>query len=125
MWGFRWQNAKPDIVTLAKGIGNGFPMGAVVMRREVAKSIKKIFNTFGGGHLQCRVGMEVLKILEEEKLPENADRTGDYLLKRLRDMQSKSNILGDVRGKGLMIGIEILEDKVSGLASPSKTNEIM
>lgn len=65
MWGFKWQKAKPDIVTLAKGIGNGFPMGAVVTRKEIAKSMKRIFNTFGGGPIQCRIAMEVLKILQE------------------------------------------------------------
>ena len=69
MWGFKWQKAKPDIITLAKGIGNGYPMGAVVTRKEIAKSMKRIFNTFAGGPIQCRIGMEVLKILREEGLP--------------------------------------------------------
>lgn len=65
-WGFKWQGIKPDIVTMAKGIGNGFPMGAVVTRKEIMNSINQIyFNTFGGGHVQCRVGMEVLRVIKE------------------------------------------------------------
>ena len=64
-WGHRWQGVKPDIVTMAKGIGNGMPMAAVVTRREILDSIKNIyFNTFGGGLLQCRVGIEVLDIIK-------------------------------------------------------------
>ena len=68
-WGHRWQGVKPDIVTMAKGIGNGLPMGAVVTRKEVMESIKQVyFNTFGGGPIQCRVGMAVLDTIKKEKL---------------------------------------------------------
>lgn len=69
MWGFKWQGVKPDIVTIAKAAGNGIPLGAVVTRKEISDSLKKVyFNTFSGGPIQCRVGMEVLKIIQEEKL---------------------------------------------------------
>jgi alanine-glyoxylate transaminase/(R)-3-amino-2-methylpropionate-pyruvate transaminase len=65
-WGFKWSGVQPDIVTMAKGIGNGFPMGAVATRKEITDVVKKVyFNTFGGGLIQCRVGMEVLKILKD------------------------------------------------------------
>ena len=112
-WGFKWQGARPDIVTIAKAMGNGLPMGAVVTRKEIARSVKKIFNTFGGGPIQCRVGMEVLSILKEEKLAENSDKIGGYLMRRLKEVQKQSRVLGDVRGKGLMIGLEIVKDKES------------
>lgn len=72
-WGHRWQGIKPDIITMAKSIGNGLPMGAVVTRQEITDKIKQVyFNTFGGGHLQCKVGIEVLDIIRREKLHENA-----------------------------------------------------
>jgi 4-aminobutyrate aminotransferase-like enzyme len=65
-WGHKWQGIKPDIVTMAKGIGNGFPLAAVVTRREVMEKYKAIFfNTYGGGHLQSRIGLEVLKTIKE------------------------------------------------------------
>lgn len=65
-WAFKWQGIKPDIVTMAKGIGNGFPMAAVVTRKEIMNKIQQTyFNTFGGGPVQCRVGMEVLKVIKE------------------------------------------------------------
>ncbi len=64
-WGHKWQRIKPDIVTMAKGIGNGFPMAAVVTRKQITDKIKSVyFNTFGGGHLQCRIGMEVLQTIK-------------------------------------------------------------
>ena len=111
-WGFRSQGAKPDIVTMAKGIGNGFPMAAVATRKEIMDCIKKVhFNTFGGGPIQCRIGMEVLNILREEKLHENAEIVGNYLQKKLREVGERFPVLGDVRGSGLMIGIEFVKDR--------------
>jgi 4-aminobutyrate aminotransferase-like enzyme len=68
-WGHKWQGIKPDIITMAKGIGNGFPIGAVVTRKHISDKIKHVFfNTFGGGHVQCRVGIEVLNVIKNEKL---------------------------------------------------------
>jgi alanine-glyoxylate transaminase/(R)-3-amino-2-methylpropionate-pyruvate transaminase len=125
-WGFRWSGVQPDIVTMAKGIGNGFPIGAVATRKEITDVVKKVyFNTFGGGPIQCRVGMEVLKIIKDEKLHENADTIGDYLMGRLKDIQSRSKILGDVRGKGLMIGAEIVKNKDTKEPCTENTNRIM
>lgn len=64
-WGFKWQGIKPDIVTMAKSIGNGLPMAAVATRKEITDKLKQVyFNTFGGGHIQCRVGIEVLDIIK-------------------------------------------------------------
>jgi alanine-glyoxylate transaminase/(R)-3-amino-2-methylpropionate-pyruvate transaminase len=105
-WGFKHHEVKPDIVTMAKGIGNGFPMAAVATRKEVMDSIKKVhFNTFGGGPIQCRVGMEVLNIIKDEKLHENSSEVGNYLKNKLKEIAERHNILGDVRGTGLMIAI--------------------
>jgi alanine-glyoxylate transaminase/(R)-3-amino-2-methylpropionate-pyruvate transaminase len=65
-WGHKWQGIKPDIITMAKGIGNGFPIGAVVTRKGISDKVKGVFfNTFGGGHIQCRVGMEVIKTIRK------------------------------------------------------------
>ncbi|CAI4221787.1 unnamed protein product [Auanema sp. JU1783] len=109
-WGFQTQDAKPDIVTMAKGIGNGFPMGAVVTTQEIADSFGKAlyFNTYGGNPLASRVGKAVLEVIEEEKLQENCHVVGEYFLKELAAIDSK--FIGDVRGKGLMIGVELINE---------------
>lgn len=111
-WGYKWLGVKPDIVTMAKGIGNGFPMAAVATRREIGDAIKKnFFNTFGGGPMQCVIGIEVLNILRDEKLPENSEKMGQHLRSRLLEIQKKSRVVGDVRGQGLMNAIEIVKNK--------------
>jgi alanine-glyoxylate transaminase/(R)-3-amino-2-methylpropionate-pyruvate transaminase len=121
-WGFRTQGAKPDIVTMAKGIGNGFPMAAVATRKEVMDSIKKVhFNTFGGGLLQSRIGMEVLNIIKDEKLHENAETVGNYLQQKLREVGERNPVLGDVRGSGLMVAIEFVKDRKTKEPAPEIT----
>jgi len=83
-WGFKWLGVQPDIITMAKGIGNGFPMAAVVTRKEITSKMQKnYFNTFGGGPIQCAVGIEVMKILKEEKLAENAEVMGEHFRTRM------------------------------------------
>ena len=125
-WGHRWQGVKPDIVTMAKGIGNGIPLGAVVTRKEIADKINFVFfNTYGGGPIQCRVGMEVLKAIKKEKLDENADKVGNYFLKELGRLKDQYRIVGDVRGKGLMIGVEIVKDKESKEPGREEVNQLM
>ena len=111
-WGHKWQGIKPDIVTMAKGIGNGYPLAAVVTTKEVTNKINHLFfNTYGGGPIQYRVGLEVLKVIKEEKLGENAEKVGNYLLSELQKIADKNPYIGDVRGRGLMIGIEMVKDK--------------
>jgi alanine-glyoxylate transaminase / (R)-3-amino-2-methylpropionate-pyruvate transaminase len=111
-WGHRWQGIKPDIITMAKGIGNGFPIGAVVTKKSITDRIKQVyFNTFGGGHIQCRVGLTVLETIQKEKLAENAEKVGNYLIAEFTKLSEKHRIIGNVRGKGLMIGIEIVKNK--------------
>ncbi|XP_015789616.1 alanine--glyoxylate aminotransferase 2, mitochondrial [Tetranychus urticae] len=113
-WGFEAHGIVPDIVTMAKGIGNGFPLAAVVTSQEIAQSIKKalFFNTFGGNPLACRVGSEIISIIDDENLQENSKIQGEKLIKGLALLRDKyPNVIGDVRGKGLMIGVELIKNK--------------
>ncbi|KAM4052751.1 alanine--glyoxylate aminotransferase 2, mitochondrial [Anomaloglossus baeobatrachus] len=112
-WGFQSHDVTPDIVTMAKGIGNGFPMGAIVTTEEVAASLTRSlhFNTFGGNPVACAVGSAVLDVIEEDALQDNCNTVGNYLLLELSKLREKFEIVGDVRGKGLMIGVEMVTDK--------------
>uniref|UniRef100_A0A8C2IJB0 Alanine--glyoxylate aminotransferase 2, mitochondrial n=1 Tax=Cyprinus carpio TaxID=7962 RepID=A0A8C2IJB0_CYPCA len=114
-WGFQGHNVLPDMVTMAKGIANGFPMGAVVTTAEIARSFGKgvHFNTFGGNPLACAVGSSVLDTIKEDKMQENSAEVGTYLLTELAKLRDKYEIIGDVRGKGLQIGVEMVKDKAS------------
>ncbi|KAH7672540.1 alanine-glyoxylate transaminase / (R)-3-amino-2-methylpropionate-pyruvate transaminase protein [Dioscorea alata] len=112
-WGFEAHGVVPDIVTMAKGIGNGIPIGAVVTTPEIAQVLtrRNYFNTFGGNPV-CTAGAHaVLKVLEKEKLQENALIVGSYLKDRLKVLQEKHEIIGDVRGRGLMLGVELVTDR--------------
>ncbi len=125
-WGHRWQGIKPDIVTMAKGIGNGFPMGAVITRKEVTDKIKQVyFNTFGGGYLQCRAGMTVLDVIRKEKLHENVEKVGNYLMTELKRLQKTHKLIGDVRGKGFMIGIELVKNRETKEPAKEETAKMM
>ncbi|KTG35570.1 hypothetical protein cypCar_00001777 [Cyprinus carpio] len=114
-WGFQGHNVFPDMVTMAKGIANGFPMGAVVTTAEIARSFGKgvHFNTFGGNPLACAVASSVLDTIKEDKMQENSAEVGTYLLTELAKLRDKYEIIGDVRGKGLQIGVEMVKDKAS------------
>uniref|UniRef100_A0A7E4V024 Alanine--glyoxylate aminotransferase 2, mitochondrial n=1 Tax=Panagrellus redivivus TaxID=6233 RepID=A0A7E4V024_PANRE len=116
-WGFEANGVLPDMITMAKGIGNGFPIGAVVTTVEIAKALGQglYFNTYGGNPLAAAVGKAVLKVIEEEKLQENAHIVGEYFLKQLAAIDSP--LIADVRGKGLMIGVEMVDE--SGAPMPS------
>ena len=97
---------RPDLVTCAKGIANGFPMGAVLIAPHIEASYGMLGTTFGGNHLACAAALAVLDVMEEEKLVENAARVGDYLLSELKAWQQENPHITDVRGCGLMIGVE-------------------
>uniref|UniRef100_A0A452UA13 Alanine--glyoxylate aminotransferase 2, mitochondrial n=1 Tax=Ursus maritimus TaxID=29073 RepID=A0A452UA13_URSMA len=115
-WGFQTHGVLPDIVTMAKGIGNGFPMAAVATTPEIAKSLATRllhFNTFGGNPMACAIGSAVLEVIKEENLQENSQEVGTYMLQKFAELRDEFEIVGDVRGKGLMIGIEMVKDKVS------------
>ena len=97
---------RPDLVTCAKGIANGFPMGAVLIAPHIQASYGMLGTTFGGNHLACAAALAVLDVMEEERLVENAARVGDYLLSELKAWQQENPHITDVRGCGLMIGVE-------------------
>lgn len=97
---------RPDIITCAKGIGNGFPMGAVLISSQFKAVFGQLGTTFGGNHLACTAALAVLDVIEEEHLVENAASVGDYLLAQLKTLAAETPSIVDVRGEGLMIGIE-------------------
>ncbi|MBK8161240.1 MAG: aminotransferase class III-fold pyridoxal phosphate-dependent enzyme [Rhodospirillaceae bacterium] len=114
MWAFEAEGATPDIVTMGKPIGNGHPMAALVTTREIADSFyngMEYFNTFGGNPVSCAIGLKVLEILERDSLRANALYLGNDLLKRMGKLMDKHDRIGDVRGRGLMLGIELVEDR--------------
>jgi 4-aminobutyrate aminotransferase-like enzyme len=109
-WMFETQGALPDIVTMGKPIANGHPMGAVATTRAIADSFAngmEYFNTFGGNPVSCAAALAVLDVIRDEGLQENARATGDYLLAGLRDLATRSPLIGDVRGCGLFLGVEL------------------
>jgi 4-aminobutyrate aminotransferase-like enzyme/Ser/Thr protein kinase RdoA (MazF antagonist) len=114
MWGFEADGVVPDIVTMGKPIGNGHPMAAVVTTPEIADRFNngmEYFNTFGGNPVSCAVGLKVLEILERDRLRENARQIGDYLLGRMRKLADRHPVIGDVRGLGLMLGLDLVQDR--------------
>jgi 4-aminobutyrate aminotransferase-like enzyme len=112
-WAFETQAVVPDIVTLGKPMGNGHPLAAVVTTPEIANAFHngmEYFNTYGGNPVSCAVGMAVLDVIENEGLQENARQVGAYLLERLSGLKEKSALIGDVRGLGLYLGVELVSD---------------
>ena len=114
-WGFETQDVIPDIVTMAKGIGNGCPLAAVVTTHKIAQSLvgKVHFNTFGGNPVVSAMGKAVLEVIEKENLQANALKLGNHIHAGLAKLKEKHKIIGDVRGKGLMIGIEMVKDRAT------------
>jgi len=114
-WGFETQGVIPDIVTMAKGIGNGCPLAAVVTTPKIAQSLtgKVHFNTFGGNPVVSAIGKAVLEVIEKENLQANALQMGNHILAGLNKLKEKHKIIGDVRGKGLMLGIEMVKDRAT------------
>ncbi|MCP4425490.1 MAG: aminotransferase class III-fold pyridoxal phosphate-dependent enzyme, partial [Chloroflexi bacterium] len=113
-WGFQTQGVVPDIVTMGKPIGNGHPLAAVVTTAAIAQSFHngmEYFNTFGGNPVSCAVGTAVLDVIEDENLQANALRVGDRLQTQLKRLMAKHPLIGDVRGMGLFIGIELVRNR--------------
>lgn len=114
VWAFEAQGARPDIVTLGKPIGNGHPLGAVVTTRAIAEAFAngmEYFNTFGGNPVSAAIGLAVLDVIEDEGLQEHARVTGERLLGGLRSLADHHVAIGDVRGMGLFVGIELVQDR--------------
>lgn len=115
-WGFASQDAVPDIVTMGKPLGNGHPIGAVITTREIAESFcngMEYFNTFGGNPVSCAIGLSVLDVIADENLQQHARETGAYLKQKLNALKDKYACIGDVRGLGLFLGVELVTDTAS------------
>jgi 4-aminobutyrate aminotransferase-like enzyme/Ser/Thr protein kinase RdoA (MazF antagonist) len=111
-WGFELQDVIPDIVTMGKPIGNGHPLAAVACIREIATAFAngmEYFNTFGGNPVSSAIGLEVLKVIRDEKLQENAFLIGEYIKSGFKELQNKFPVIGDIRGEGLFLGVELVE----------------
>ena len=125
-WAFEAHDVVPDIVVMAKGIGNGIPLGAVVAKREVAESMsdKFLFHTYGANPVACATGRAVLEIIDDEGLQKNALAVGAALKERLIDLQRKYDVIGDVRGKGLMLALELVKDRATKEPDPETTARV-
>ncbi len=122
MWGFQRHGVTPDIVTMGKPMGNGFPMGGVATRPDLLDRFTdevKYFNTFGGNPVAAAAGLAVLDVIRDEGLVENAAATGVYLLEGLRALGNRHPAIGDVRGAGLFIGLELVEDRAAKTPAPT------
>ena len=112
-WGFENWGVTPDLVTMAKGIGNGVPLGACVTRAEIAQTMSNRihFNTFGGNPISMTQGLATLEVIDRENIQENARVVGGHLKDRLLDLQERQPLIGEVRGMGLMLGVELVRDR--------------
>jgi 4-aminobutyrate aminotransferase-like enzyme len=127
-WGFEAQSVVPDIVTLGKPMGNGHPIAAVVTTPKIAASFNtgmEYFNTYGGNPVSCAAALAVLDVMQEEKLQENAAKVGKFLLDQLTALQKEHPVIGDVRGSGLFIGMELVKGRDSLEPAPEHANYLV
>lgn len=127
MWGIEQWGCIPDIIVMAKGIGNGAPLGAVTTTRKIADSMrgKVHFNTYGGNPVSMTQGLGVLEVLEKYNYAHNAKVMGDTLMGGLKELQDKHLMIGDVRGMGLMLGIELVKDRTTKEPAAKETLHLM
>jgi alanine-glyoxylate transaminase/(R)-3-amino-2-methylpropionate-pyruvate transaminase len=125
-WAFESHGVVPDIVVVAKGVGNGIPLGAVIAKRGVAESMadKFLFHTYGANPVACAAGRAVLKVMREERLQENAAVVGGALKQRLQDLTKDFPLIGDIRGQGLMLAIELVKDRATKEPAPDATLQV-
>jgi 4-aminobutyrate aminotransferase-like enzyme len=127
-WGFETQGVVPDIVVLGKPIGNAFPLAAVITTPEIAGSFDngmEFFSTFGGNPVACAAGLAVLDVLEEKHLQQHALRVGAHLIEGLKSLQARHALIGDVRGSGLFLGIDLVLDRETREAAPSQASYVV
>jgi 4-aminobutyrate aminotransferase-like enzyme/Ser/Thr protein kinase RdoA (MazF antagonist) len=127
-WGFETQGVVPDIVVLGKPIGNAFPLAAVITTPEIADSFNngmEFFSTFGGNPVACAAGLAVLDVLEEENLQQHALRVGEHLIEGLKELQTRHALIGDVRGSGLFLGIDLVLDRETREAAPLQASYVV
>ena len=128
MWGHQHHGCVPDFVTIGKPAGNGFPLGAVVTRPEILDHFMKesaFFSTFGGNNVACAAGIAVLEVIRDEELIANARRTGALLKAGLQALRARHEIIGDVRGIGLSLGLELVRDRGSLEPAPLETKRLL
>ena len=125
-WGFAEHDVVPDVIVLSKGIANGFPLAAVVTRREVADAMaqRMFFNTYGSNPTCCAAGRAVLRAIAEEGLQENARAVGRQIIDGLLESQARHECVGDVRGRGLLIGLELVRDRDSRAADAAAAERV-
>jgi alanine-glyoxylate transaminase/(R)-3-amino-2-methylpropionate-pyruvate transaminase len=126
-WGFQNFGVVPDIVTMAKGFGNGVPLAAVTTRREIAEVLAQRlhFNTFGGNPVSMAAGLAVMEVIEEEGLQRNAQVVGRRLREGLERLAEEHRLIGDVRGMGLMLGVELVSDRATRAPATTETLEVL
>jgi 4-aminobutyrate aminotransferase-like enzyme/Ser/Thr protein kinase RdoA (MazF antagonist) len=127
-WGFETQNVTPDIVVLGKPIGNGFPLAAVITTREIAESFNngmEFFSTFGGNPVSCAAGLAVLDVLQQEKLQQNAFTVGEYWSRELKELQQAHALVGDVRGSGLFLGLDLVRFRETREPAPQQASYVV
>ena len=113
-WGFENYGVIPDIVVLGKPIGNGHPIGAVITTTEIAESFAngmEFFSTFGGNNVSCAIGLAVLDVVQDDKLQLHAYNVGERMLGQLRESMNRHEIIGDVRGSGMFLGVELVKSR--------------
>ena len=128
MWAFATHNVVPDIVTLGKPIGNGHPMAAVVTRPEIAAAFAngmEYFSTFGGNPVSAAIGLEVLDVIRDERLMHNADEVGTAMKDGLRSLAERHPLIGDIRGHGLFIGVELVLNRTTREPAPAALNDVI
>ena len=127
-YAFEDQDVVPDIVVLGKPIGNGYPLGAVVTTPEIAASFDngmEFFSTFGGSTVSCAVGLAVLDVVQEERLQDHALRVGAALLEALRRLAARHPLVGDVRGSGLFLGVELVKDRATLEPAAAEASDVV
>ena len=126
-WGFQNWGVTPDLVTMAKGLGNGHPLGALVTRPEIAKvhARRAHFNTFGGNPVSVTAGLATLEVIDAEGIQEHAREIGGHLKDRLLELQERHALIGDVRGMGLMLGVELVRDRKTKEPATAETAEVL
>ncbi|MDX1945460.1 MAG: aspartate aminotransferase family protein [Pirellulaceae bacterium] len=126
-WGFENWGVTPDLVTMAKGIGNGAPLGACTTRAEIAQRMKNRvhFNTYGGNPISMTQGLATLEVIDREQIQENARVVGCHLKNRLLELQERAALIGEVRGLGLMLGVELVRDRVTKEPASAEAADVM
>ena len=128
MWGFQRHGVQPDLVTLGKPMGNGQPIAGVVVRPEILESFGRevrYFNTFGGNPVSCAAAQAVLDVIRDEQLQERSQRIGAFMLQGIRQLAERHELIGDVRGAGLFLGVELVTDRAAKTPAANQTRQVV